>query len=188
MNTMNNDEYVELSLLLTGKIFSKSFPGFLKYKDDMTQQALLQICESIHKFNETKGDIKKFISAIIYNSFKTYIRDNVYKGQGMFVSLDENVNNGEEKETTLLEKIGKIDLKYQNIEYIELLKEFDDVIAMRNVGKYNKINAEELHIIKDMLMDGYKQNEIAKKLNVSSVTINRKINLIKDIITEIKNN
>ena len=59
---------------------------------------------------------------------------------------------------------------------------------MRNVGKYNKINAEELHIIMNMLMDGYKQNEISKTLNVSSVTINRKINLIKDIIKEIKNN
>lgn len=186
MNTMNNDEYVELSLLLTGKIFSKSFPGFLKYKDDMTQQALLQICESIHKFNETKGDIKKFISAIIYNSFKTYIRDNVYRGQGMFVSLDENVN--EEETTTLLEKIGNNDLRYRDIEYIELMEEFNNEIQKRNVNKFNKINAKELHIIKDMLMDGYKQNEIAKKLNISTVTINRKINLIKDVILTIKNN
>lgn len=187
MNTMNNDEYVELSLLLTGKIFSKSFPGFLKYKDDMTQQALLQICESIHKFNETKGDIKKFISAIIYNSFKTYIRDNIYKDKDVLTSLDKNVDD-EEGTTTLLEKIGKIDLKYKDIEYMELLKEFDDVIAMRNKGKFNKINVEELHIIMDMLMDGYKQKNISKTLNVSSVTINRKINLIKDVIKEIKNN
>ena len=79
-------------------------------------------------------------------------------------------------------------MKYKDIEYMELLKEFDDIIAMRNVGKYNKINAEELHIIMNMLMDGYKQNEISKTLNVSSVTINRKINLIKDVIKEIKNN
>lgn len=46
---------------------------------------------------------------------------------------------------------------------------------MRNKGKFNKINAKELHIIMNMLMDGYKQNEISKTLNVSSVTINRKL-------------
>ena len=98
------------------------------------------------------------------------------------------MSNGDKEETTLLDTIGKIDLKYKDIEYIELLKEFDNIIAIRNEGKYNKINAEELHIIMNMLMDGYKQNEISKTLNVSSVTINRKINLIKDIIKEIKNN
>ena len=68
------------------------------------------------------------------------------------------------------------------------MNEFDSIIKKRNINKFNKINVEELHIIMDMLMDGYKQKNISKTLNVSSVTINRKINLIKDIITEIKNN
>lgn len=187
--TMISDtEYVNLSLELAGKIYNKNYNGFSKVKEDMIQHSLLQLWESRNKFDSTKGDIKKFICAIIYNSYNVYIRDNVYRDKDVLISMDVNISDDDKEQTTLLDTIGKIDLKYQNIEYIELLKEFDDVIAMRNVGKYNKINAEELHIIKDMLMDGYKQNEIAKKLNVSSVTINRKINLIKDIIKEIKNN
>lgn len=185
--TMISDtEYVNLSLELTGKIYNKHYNGFSRCKNDMIQHSLLQLWESRNKFDSTKGNIKSFICAIIYNSYNVYLRDNVYRDKDVLTSLDKNVNN--EEETTLLDTIGKIDLEYQNIEYIELLKEFDDVIAMRNKGKFNKINIEELHIIMNMLMDGYKQKNISKTLNVSSVTINRKINLIKDVIKEIKNN
>lgn len=183
---ISDTEYINLSLELAGKIYNKNYNGFSYLKDDMIQHSLLQLWSAKNKFDSTKGDIKKFICAIIYNSYNVYIRDNVYRDKDVLTSLDKNVNN--EEETTLLDTIGKIDLEYQNIEYIELLKEFDDVIAMRNKGKFNKINAEELHLIMNMLMDGYKQKNISKTLNVSSVTINRKINLIKDIITEIKNN
>ena len=152
----------------------------------MIQHSLLQLWESRNKFDESKGNIKSFICAIIYNSYNVYIRDNVYRDKDVLTSLDKNVND--EEETTLLDTIGKIDLEYQNIEYIELMNEFDNIIKKRNINKFNKINVEELHIIMDMLMDGYKQKNISKTLNVSSVTINRKINLIKDIIKEIKNN
>lgn len=183
---ISDTEYINLSLELTGKIYNKNYNGFSRCKNDMIQHSLLQLWESRNKFDESKGNIKSFICAIIYNSYNVYLRDNVYRDKDVLTSLDKNVND--EEETTLLDTIGKIDLKYKDIEYMELLKEFDDIIAIRNVGKYNKINAEELHIIMNMLMNGYKQNEISKKLNVSSVTINRKINLIKDIITEIKNN
>ncbi len=183
---ISDTEYVNLSLELAGKIYNKHYNGFSRCKEDMIQHSLLQLWSSRNKFDESKGNIKSFICAIIYNSYNVYIRNNVYRDKDVLISLDKNVNYKEE--TTLLDTIGKIDLKYKDIEYMELLKEFDDVIAMRNVGKYNKINAEELHIIMNMLMDGYKQNEISKTLNVSSVTINRKINLIKDVIKEIKNN
>lgn len=191
MNTINetmisDTEYVNLSLELAGKIYNKNYNGFAKVKEDMIQHSLLQLWSARNKFDSTKGNIKSFICAIIYNSYNVYLRDNVYRDKDVLTSLDKNVNN--EEETTLLDTIGKIDLEYQNIEYIELLKEFDDVIAMRNKGKFNKINIEELHIIMNMLMDGYKQKNISKTLNVSSVTINRKINLIKDVIKEIKNN
>ncbi len=185
--TMISDtEYVDLSLELAGKIYNKNYNGFSSIKEDMIQHSLLQLWISKNKFDESKGNIKSFICAIIYNSYNVYLRNNVYKNKDVLTSLDKNVND--EEETTLLDTIGKIDLEYQNIEYIELMNEFDSIIEKRNVNKFNKINIEELHIIMDMLMDGYKQKNISKTLNVSSVTINRKINLIKDIITEIKNN
>lgn len=187
--TMISDtEYVNLSLELAGKIYNKNYNGFSFIKDDMIQQALLQVCEAINKFDKNKGDIKKFIASIIYNSYKTYIRYNVYKDKDILTSLDINVNDEEEKETTLLETIGNIDVEYQNIECIELLKEFDNVIEMRNINKFNKINTEELHMIINLLIEGYNKSEIAKTLNVSNVTINRKIKIIKSIIEEIKNN
>lgn len=185
--TMISDtEYVNLSLELAGKIYNKHYNGFFKIREDMIQHSLLELWKSRNKFDESKGDIKKFICVIIYNSYNVYIRDNVYRDKDVLTSLDKNVND--EEETTLLDTIGKIDLEYQNIEYIELMNEFDSIIKKRNINKFNKINVEELHIIMDMLMDGYKQKNISKTLNVSSVTINRKINLIKDVIKEIKNN
>lgn len=183
---ISDTEYVNLSLELAGKIYNKNYNGFFKFKDDMIQHSLLQLWESKNKFDESKGNIKSFICAIIYNSYNVYIRDNVYRDKDVLISLDKNVND--EEETTLLDTIGKIDLKYQNIEYIELMNEFDSIIKKRNINKFNKINVEELHLIMNMLMDGYKQKNISKTLNVSSVTINRKINLIKDVIKEIKNN
>lgn len=188
MSVMITDvEYTNVILELTGKIYNKSYNGFNSIKDDMIQYALLQCWTSKDKYDKTKGDVKSFTASIIYNSYNLYIRDNIYKHKDKLISMDANISN-EEEDTTLADTIGKIDLKYKDIEYMELLKEFDDVIAMRNKGKFNKINVEELHIIMDMLMDGYKQKNISKTLNVSSVTINRKINLIKDVITEIKNN
>ena len=183
---ISDTEYVNLSLELAGKIYNKNYNGFSRCREDMIQHSLLQLWESRNKFDESKGNIKSFICAIIYNSYNVYIRDNVYRDKDVLTSLDKNVND--EEETTLLDTIGKIDLEYQNIEYIELMNEFDNIIKKRNINKFNKINVEELHIIMDMLMDGYKQKNISKTLNVSSVTINRKINLIKDIIKEIKNN
>lgn len=187
--TMISDtEYVNLSLELAGKIYNKNYNGFSFIKEDMIQQALLQVCEAINKFDKSKGDIKKFIASIIYNSYKTYIRDNVYKDKDILVSMDVNISDDNKEQTTLLETIGTIDTKYQDIEYIELMNEFDSIIEKRNINKFNKINVEELHLIMNMLMDGYKQKNISKTLNVSSVTINRKINLIKDVIKEIKNN
>lgn len=187
--TMISDtEYVNLSLELAGKIYNKHYNGFSRVREDMIQHSLLQLWISKNKFDESKGNVKSFICAIIYNSYNVYLRNNVYKNKDMLTSMDANISDNDKEETTLLDTIGKIDLKYKDIEYIELLKEFDNIIAIRNEGKYNKINAEELHIIMNMLMDGYKQNEISKTLNVSSVTINRKINLIKDVIKEIKNN
>jgi RNA polymerase sigma factor (sigma-70 family) len=187
--TMISDtEYVNLSLELAGKIYNKNYNGFFKIKEDMIQYSLLQLWESRNKFDESKGDIKKFICAIIYNSYNVYLRNTYYRDKDMLISMDVNISDDDKEQTTLLDTIGKIDLEYQNIEYIELMNEFDSIIKKRNINKFNKINAEELHIIMDMLMDGYKQKNISKKLNVSSVTINRKINLIKDIIKEIKNN
>lgn len=183
---ISDTEYVNLSLELAGKIYNKNYNGFSRCREDMIQHSLLQLWESRNKFDESKGNIKSFICAIIYNSYNVYIRDNVYRDKDVLTSLDKNVND--EEETTLLDTIGKIDLEYQNIEYIELMNEFDSIIKKRNINKFNKINVEELHIIMDMLMDGYKQKNISKTLNVSSVTINRKINLIKDVIKEIKNN
>ena len=185
--TMISDtEYVNLSLELAGKIYNKNYNGFFKFKEDMIQHSLLELWSARNKFDESKGNIKSFICAIIYNSYNVYLRDNVYRDKDVLTSLDKNVND--EEETTLLDTIGKIDLEYQNIEYIELMNEFDNIIKKRNINKFNKINVEELHIIMDMLMDGYKQKNIYKTLNVSSVKKKKKINLIKDIIKEIKNN
>ena len=185
---ISDTEYLNLSLELTGKIYNKNYNGFSRCKDDMIQHSLLELWSAKNKFDSTKGNIKSFICAIIYNSYNVYIRNNVYKDKDILVSMDVNISDDDKEQTTLLETIGTIDTKYQDIEYVELMNEFDNIIKKRNINKFNKINVEELHLIMDMLMDGYKQKNISKTLNVSSVTINRKINLIKDVIKEIKNN
>lgn len=189
MDTMITDiEYTDLMLELTGKIFNKSYNGFSKIKEDMIQYSLLQLWKSKEKYDKTKGNIKSFMATIIYNSFNVFIRDNIYRGKDMFVSMDANRSDSEEENTTLADIIGKIDLKYKDIEYVEFLKEFDNIIAVRNKNKYNKINKDELHIIMELLVEGYCQKDISELLEVSRPVINRKIKVIKSIIEEIKNN
>ena len=188
MSVMITDvEYTSVILELTGKIYNKSYNGFNSIKDDMIQYALLQCWASKNKYDKVKGDVKSFTASIIYNSYNLYIRDNIYKHKDKLTSIDTNISN-EEENTTLAETMGMIDTKYQDIECIELLKEFDNVIEIRNTNKFNKINTEELHMIINLLVEGYNKSEIAKTLNVSNVTINRKIKIIKSIIEEIKNN
>lgn len=189
MDTVVNDmKYTNLSMELTGKIFNKSYTGFKLHKDDMIQNALLELWKSKDRFDKTKGSIQSFMCAIIYNAYNLFIRDNIYKHKDKLISIDVNMSDDEEENTTLLDTIGKIDSKYQDIEYIELLKEFDNVVEKRNKNKYNKINKDELYTIIGLLVEGYKQNEVAKLLEVSTTTMHRKVNIIKSIIEEIKNN
>ena len=73
--TMISDtEYVNLSLELAGKIYNKNYNGFSSIKDDMIQHSLLQLWISKNKFDKSKGNIKSFICAIIYNSYNVYLK------------------------------------------------------------------------------------------------------------------
>lgn len=185
--TTEEQAYTDLMITLTERIFKKNYNYMLDAKDDMIGDAFLNLWKSKNKYNSDKAKINTYMTKIINNSFKKYIRDNIYKHQDKFI--DKTIlTEGEFEEISLEDIIGKDDIHYNDIEFNELMKNFDRNIKERNKHTSRKMNINELHFIIDKLYEGYNKCEISKMLGVSSTNINKKVNRIRFIITEIKNN
>jgi RNA polymerase sigma factor (sigma-70 family) len=184
---MNDEIYTDLMINLTERIFKKNYNHMLTYKDDMVSEAYLNLWKAKSKYQDNKSKINTYMTKIIHNTFKKYIRDNIYRHQDKFI--DKTIlTEGEFEELSLEDIIGKDDIHYNDIEFNELMKKFDRNIKERNKHTSRKINLKELHYIINKLYEGYNKCEISKMLCVSSTNVNKKVNRIRDIITEIKNN
>ena len=184
---MEDKAYADLMISLTERIFKKNYNYMLDAKDDMIGDAFLNLWKAKNKYNSDKAKINTYMSKIINNSFKKYIRDNVYRHQDKFIDL--NLLSDEDGNTMELEDfIGTVDVNYENIETRELMKKFDKCVINKNKRTSRKININELHKIIELLDKGYTQVEIAKMMDVSQNTTKKKIHRIRNVITEINKN
>lgn len=184
---MEDKAYTDLMITLTEKIFKKNYNYMLDAKDDMIGDAFLNLWNAKNKYNSDKAKINTYMTKIINNSFKKYIRDNIYKHQDKFI--DKTIlTEGEFEEISLEDIIGKDDIHYKDIEFNELMKKFDKNIKERNKHTSRKTNINELHTIIKLLDKGYTQVEISKMFGCSQNTVKKKIHRMRDVITEIKNN
>lgn len=184
---MEEKAYTDLMITLTERIFKKNYNYMLDSKDDMIGDAFLNLWKAKNKYNSDKAKINTYMTKIINNSFKKYIRDNVYRHQDKFIDL--NLLSDEDGNTMELEDfIGAVDVNYENIEFNELMEKFDRNIGERNKHTSRKIDINELHIIIELLDKGYMQSEIANMLGCSQNTVKKKIHRMRFIITEINEN
>ncbi len=184
---MEGKAYTDLMITLTERIFKKNYNYMLTYKDDMISEAYLNLWKSKNKYNSDKAKINTYMTKIINNSFKKYIRDNIYKHQDKFI--DKTIlTEGEFEEISLEDIIGKDDIHYKDIEFNELMKKFDKNIKERNKHTSRKMNINELHKIIELLDEGYTQVEISKMFGCSQNTVKKKIHRIRFIMTEINKN
>ena len=184
---MNDEIYTDLMINLTERIFKKNYNYMLTYKDDMISEAYLNLWKAKSKYQDNKSKINTYMTKIIHNTFKKYIRDNIYRHQDKFI--DKFIlTEGEFEELSLEDIIGKDDIHYNDIEFNELMKKFDRNIEERNKHTSRKINLKELHTIIKLSDNGYTQSEISKMFGCSQNTVKKKIHRMRDIITEIKNN
>lgn len=183
---MEDKAYTDLMISLTERIFKKNYNYMLDAKDDMIGDAFLNLWSAKDKYDSNKAKINTYMTKIINNSFKKYIRDNIYRHQDKYIHIEQE---SEEGYTLGLEDIiGAVDVNYNDVEFKELMEKFDRNIGERNKHTSRKINIDELHFIINKLYEGYNKREISKMLCVSSTNVNKKVNRIRDIITEIKNN
>ena len=184
---MNDEIYTDLMINLTERIFRKNYNHMLTYKDDMVSEAYLNLWKAKSKYQDNKSKINTYMTKIINNSFKKYIRDNIYKHQDKYV--DKFILTEDEFEELSLEDIiGKDDIHYNDIEFNELMKEFDRNIEERNKHTSRKINLDELHTIIKLSDNGYTQSEISNMFGCSQNTVKKKIHRMREVIMEIKNN
>ena len=184
---MEDKAYTDLMISLTERIFKKNYNYMLTYKDDMISEAYLNFLKAKSKYQDNKSKINTYMTKIIHNTFKKYIRDNIYRHQDKFI--DKFIlTEGEFEELSLEDIIGKDDIHYNDIEFNELMKKFDRNIEERNKHTSRKINLKELHTIIKLSDNGYTQSEISKMFGCSQNTVKKKIHRMRDIITEIKNN
>lgn len=184
---MEGKAYADLMMDLTERIFKKNYNHMLTYKDDMISEAYLNLWKAKSKYNSDKAKINTYMTKIINNSFKKYIRDNIYKHQDKFIDL--NLLSDEDGNSMELEDfIGTVDVNYENIETRELMNKFDKYVINKNKRTSRKMNINELHKIIELLDEGYTQVEIGDMMDVSQNTIKKKIHRMREVIMEIKNN
>ena len=184
---MEGKAYTDLMITLTERIFKKNYNHMLTYKDDMVSEAYLNLWKAKSKYQDNKSKINTYMTKIIHNTFKKYIRNNVYRHKDRYVDLNL-LSEGEFEELSLEDIIGKDDIHYNDIEFNELMKKFDRNIEERNKHTSRKMNLDELHTIIKLSDNGYTQSEISKMFGCSQNTVKKKIHRMRDIITEIKNN
>jgi len=161
---MEDKAYTDLMISLTERIFKKNYNYMLDAKDDMIGDAFLNLWSAKDKYDS----------------------NNIYRHQDKYIHIEQE---SEEGYTLGLEDIiGAVDVNYNDVEFKELMEKFDRNIGERNKHTSRKINIDELHFIINKLYEGYNKCEISKMLCVSSTNVNKKVNRIRDIITEIKNN
>lgn len=183
---MEDKAYADLMISLTERIFKKNYNYMLDAKDDMIGDALLNLWKAKDKYNSNKAKINTYMTKIINNSFKKYIRDNIYRHQDKYIHIEQESEEG--YILGLEDIIGAVDVNYNGIEFKELMEKFDRSIGERNKHTSRKINIDELHTIIKLSDNGYTQVEISKMLDCSQNTVKKKIHRMRDIITEIKNN
>nr|DAE62778.1 MAG TPA: RNA polymerase sigma factor [Caudoviricetes sp.] len=184
---MEEKAYTDLMITLTERIFKKNYNHMLTYKDDMVSEAYLNLWKAKSKYQDNKSKINTYMTKIIHNTFKKYIRDNIYRHKDRYVDLNL-LSEGEFEELSLEDIIGKDDIHYNDIEFNELMKKFDKYVINKNKRTSRKMNINELHTIIKLSDNGYTQSEISKMLGCSQNTVKKKIHRMRDIITEIKNN
>lgn len=184
---MEEKAYTDLMITLTERMFKKNYNHMLTYKDDMVSEAYLNLWKAKSKYQDNKSKINTYMTKIIHNTFKKYIRDNIYRHKDRYVDLNL-LSEGEFEELSLEDIIGKDDIHYNDIEFNELMKKFDKYVINKNKRTSRKMNINELHTIIKLSDNGYTQSEISKMLGCSQNTVKKKIHRMRDIITEIKNN
>lgn len=184
---MEGKAYADLMMDLTERIFKKNYNHMLTYKDDMVSEAYLNLWKAKSKYQDNKSKINTYMTKIIHNTFKKYIRDNIYRHKDRYVDLNL-LSEGEFEELSLEDIIGKDDIHYKDIEFNELMKKFDKNIKERNKHTSRKMNINELHKIIELLDKGYTQSEVSKMFGCSQNTVKKKIHRMREVIMEIKNN
>lgn len=184
---MEGKAYTDLMITLTERIFKKNYNHMLTYKDDMVSEAYLNLWKAKSKYQDNKSKINTYMTKIIHNTFKKYIRNNVYRHKDRYVDLNL-LSEGEFEELSLEDIIGKDDIHYNDIEFNELMKKFDRNIEERNKHTSRKMNLDELHTIIKLSDNGYTQSEISKMFGCSQNTVKKKIHRMREVMNEIKNN
>lgn len=181
------EEQGKLILGIATAMWNKKYKQFPNDKDDAIGLATLEMYKSIKRYDNKKNiSLNSYLNLIADRSFKKYFRDFVYKHQDKYIYIEQESDEG--YTLGLEDIIGKDDIHYNDIEFNELMKKFNRNIKERNKHTSRKINLKELHFIINKLYEGYNKCEISKMLCVSSTNVNKKVNRIRDIITEIKNN
>ena len=182
-----SEENGNLIMSVAKGTWNKKYKNFPNNKEDAIGFAMLKMCESLNKYDSNKNiSLNSYLNLIADRSFKKYFRDFVFKHKDKYVDL--SITDDEGYSLDLEDIIGSFDVNYNNIEFRELMNKFDKTVEKRNKRTSRKMNLKELHYIIEMLDKGYNKSEISRILGVSTTTINKKVNRITNIVTEINEN
>lgn len=158
------------NLALVYFVFNSYFFTCREYEEDLIQEGVIGLLKAIETFDESLG-----------NEFSTYAVTVIKNEMGMFmrkvqrcpatISLDDPIANQEGENITLMHIIADTSedsYEFENEYVIDMLKKAAVENGLADVVK--------------MRLEGMKQVDIARKLNVHPSTISEKMRLLYNIV------
>ena len=150
--------------------------------DELLDIGYISLCESALSYKKDIGiaTFSTYATKCMLNCFNEYYRSNYYdkrKANSNTFSIYANMNNSNEEELSL------VDILSDNVNFEEEVVHSIIIDNIIHLFSENKKYATYLTIVK-MLLNGYKQCDIANALGKSKQNVNEMIKNIRKIIIE----
>lgn len=166
MEKREQEEFFHKNINLAYKIANRYRYNYFYEMEDIKQIALCALWKAVIKYEEDKAKFSSFAVAIISNDINQHLRK--VKKKKDIISFSSPIRNGE-------------DITLEDILTDDSENEFEKIenrLLIRNTFSKMPLNDKDKIILKHWL-DGEKQIDIAKKMNMSQANVSRYIIRLK---------
>lgn len=157
-------------------VISKYFPMYYKridkdLREDLIQEGMAYLVRAAEKFNPILGyKFSTYAVSYIWGRLGRYVDRQIKYLESSTYSLNHIVPGKEaEKDVEFIDTIEDSTARYENVELLNFI---------------SSLEIRDIEFIVEKLNKGYKQQEIARELNITQATLCMRLKKLRDLITE----